>query len=254
MQQSRGDLEAHLAEHIGFITSSAQAYDSGQLGEAKRLAVSLRVLLHNTKSSHSLLEQLGRQSGEFYSTAIPHEPGNISSHGGLVMVALAGKATTFVAMLDDVPYTRWLPFSEWWQEPVFVVVDRRSVLSRRALVLAVANQDGGAHVDPTLDETYGRLSRHNSLGWTVDDGVTSMAIPLAERAAIRQISHEVLKTLLPAFHQKPNHVADMFAGGGMMFNGATVPPHPAPRRVGRNDPCPCGSEVKYKKCHGAPAT
>lgn len=21
--------------------------------------------------------------------------------------------------------------------------------------------------------------------------------------------------------------------------------------VGRNDPCPCGSEMKFKKCHGA---
>jgi preprotein translocase subunit SecA len=31
----------------------------------------------------------------------------------------------------------------------------------------------------------------------------------------------------------------------------------APRRtgekVGRNDPCPCGSGKKYKKCHGADA-
>jgi uncharacterized protein YecA (UPF0149 family) len=24
-------------------------------------------------------------------------------------------------------------------------------------------------------------------------------------------------------------------------------------RVGRNDPCPCGSGKKYKKCHGAGA-
>jgi len=23
------------------------------------------------------------------------------------------------------------------------------------------------------------------------------------------------------------------------------------RKVGRNDPCPCGSGKKYKKCHGA---
>jgi len=23
-------------------------------------------------------------------------------------------------------------------------------------------------------------------------------------------------------------------------------------KVGRNDPCPCGSAKKYKKCHGAP--
>jgi uncharacterized protein len=33
-------------------------------------------------------------------------------------------------------------------------------------------------------------------------------------------------------------------------------PRPAPRRVdkapGRNDPCPCGSGKKFKKCHGAP--
>jgi uncharacterized protein YecA (UPF0149 family) len=25
-------------------------------------------------------------------------------------------------------------------------------------------------------------------------------------------------------------------------------------KVGRNDPCPCGSGKKYKKCHGAGAT
>jgi preprotein translocase subunit SecA len=24
-------------------------------------------------------------------------------------------------------------------------------------------------------------------------------------------------------------------------------------KVGRNDPCPCGSGKKYKKCHGATA-
>jgi hypothetical protein len=31
------------------------------------------------------------------------------------------------------------------------------------------------------------------------------------------------------------------------------PPEPAaaPQKVGRNDPCPCGSGKKYKKCHGA---
>ena len=24
------------------------------------------------------------------------------------------------------------------------------------------------------------------------------------------------------------------------------------KKIGRNDPCPCGSGKKYKKCHGAP--
>ncbi len=48
-------------------------------------------------------------------------------------------------------------------------------------------------------------------------------------------------------------------GGGARHNGrggrATVAmqsPRPAtPARIGRNDPCPCGSGKKYKKCHGA---
>jgi hypothetical protein len=32
---------------------------------------------------------------------------------------------------------------------------------------------------------------------------------------------------------------------------APAPPPPPPQKIGRNDPCPCGSGKKYKKCHGA---
>ncbi len=31
-----------------------------------------------------------------------------------------------------------------------------------------------------------------------------------------------------------------------------APPALAGEKVGRNDPCPCGSGKKYKKCHGRP--
>ena len=34
-------------------------------------------------------------------------------------------------------------------------------------------------------------------------------------------------------------------------SGESVIQHPASGKVGRNDPCPCGSGKKYKKCHGA---
>ena len=40
-----------------------------------------------------------------------------------------------------------------------------------------------------------------------------------------------------------------FVGAG---DAAAVPqPVHADKKVGRNDPCPCGSGKKYKKCHGA---
>ena len=40
-------------------------------------------------------------------------------------------------------------------------------------------------------------------------------------------------------------------GGGAAVNGALRPGYtPAGARIGRNDPCFCGSGLKYKKCHG----
>jgi preprotein translocase subunit SecA len=47
--------------------------------------------------------------------------------------------------------------------------------------------------------------------------------------------------------------------GGTVVQNQTAPIVRAGPRVGRNDPCPCGSGKKYKKCHlpleegGAPA-
>ncbi len=40
-----------------------------------------------------------------------------------------------------------------------------------------------------------------------------------------------------------------FVGGGEAAAAARQPVH-AGTKVGRNDPCPCGSGLKYKKCHG----
>src|SRR4029434_741078 len=42
-------------------------------------------------------------------------------------------------------------------------------------------------------------------------------------------------------------------GGGNGGDVAVAPPPPfvrAGQKVGRNDPCPCGSGRKYKQCHG----
>jgi SWIM/SEC-C metal-binding protein len=49
-------------------------------------------------------------------------------------------------------------------------------------------------------------------------------------------------TLAP---DKPENIADL--------NRLLKPVKPAKvkNKVGRNDPCPCGSGKKYKKCHGA---
>lgn len=248
--QTPDELSAHLADHIAFLKASAVAFDEGFDAEAKRLAVSLRVLLHDTNSSHSLLGQLGRLDLPFLSTAVPRDSRSIIAHTGLVMIAGRGVATRHEAMLDGVPMVAWRSFAEWWNE-VIIVDDERAELTRRALVLAVANRDGGAHVDPKLNETYARLSRANSIGWTRHSGGQSAPIGMVEWSSIRQIAHEVLRTLVPDYRAKNTKPAEAFFGNVMVYDG--VPPEFASVPVvGRNEPCPCESGRKYKKCHGGP--
>jgi uncharacterized protein YecA (UPF0149 family) len=44
----------------------------------------------------------------------------------------------------------------------------------------------------------------------------------------------------------------MMSGGGAAPRAAKPAGQKrAEAKVGRNDPCPCGSGKKYKKCHGA---
>ncbi len=252
-QQSIQELETHLDEHLGFLKASADAYDQGFDGEAKRIAVSIRVLVHDTGSSISLLRQLDRKSGQFVDSAIPITPQNKSTHCGLAVMSSEGR---YVAFLDDQfsGSVGQVDFDTWWNASVFVDSKGRE-LTRKDLVLTVANQDGGAHVDPKLNGTYADLSRNNSLGWFYRDGTISEPIVGPEKAAIRQICHEVLKTLLPGYAKEPNYPST-----GMLIGGfVVVESEPATRdnnqlerrqRVGRNEPCPCGSGIRYKQCCG----
>ena len=126
---------------------------------------------------------------------------------------------------------------------------RGQAFSRRAIVLAVANKDGGAHVDPSLDEAYAALTRGNSMNWkTVAPGGAEADLPGPHLATVRQIAHEVLTTL--AF-VRPQAFADAKCLDAHRVVDLSVLPQVV-RTAERNEPCPCGSGKKYKKCHGRP--
>ena len=243
------DLDEHLIEQISFLRNSCEAYDNGFDGEAKRIAVTLRVLFHDSKNSHSLLGQLNKKHNQFLSTSLPYEQASLNPHGGLVMVAAKGKDSQYYAPLDDALSSQWRSFEDWWNEPVFVD-DQKQALTREQLIRTACDQDGGAHVDPALENTYFRLTKENSLGLRYEEGNLSLPIRRPERAALRQIGHEVLKTLLPDYTKKPNEDrADFYFGGATLVAGPTAPPLPKKKKVQRNDLCPCGSGKKYKDCH-----
>lgn len=262
--QSEAELAAHLEEQLQFLEFSADAYDRGFEGEAKRLAVALRVLFHHYRTSKALLAQLGRlEATRFFDSAFPDLPGNTLTYAGLLVTAHTKQGAKYLPMLDDqqIGPGEWIPFQRWWNGIVFVDNSRRRI-SRKDLVLSVADQDGGAHVDPGLNATYAALSRSNSIGWSVVKGGKEEPMGPPHLAALRQITHESIKSLRPDYTKKNQPLdALMYSAGAAVFDSAPGPlvlpafmspqHHLVTKQPSKNAPCPCGSGKNYKRCHGA---
>lgn len=197
-QQTTLDLEDQLRDQIQFIICSADSFDRGFEAEAKRLAHALRVLLHETVRSRSLLGQLGTLDRLFLDTASPVHEDNLLTTHALAAIRMGQGEPRYVPALDSRPSTQMKSFADWWAATI-IVDDNQNKLSRSDIVLAVAHKDGGSHVDPILSEQYAALSRGNSLGWQYEGPNGSIALRSAEGAAVRQIAHEVLRTLLPTY-------------------------------------------------------
>lgn len=200
--QTEEDFQNHLKEQIQFLLRSSQAYDEGYESEAKRLAAVIRILLHDTSRSTSLLAHLNRKDILFYDTSLPIYPNNFLPTMGLLMLGV-GSRTGYLAPLGNGPPSRYTKgksnFNDWW-ERVVIVDNKRNTLTRKDLVLAVSNQDGGAHVDARLDRVYADLSRFNSLGWKfIIKANTIKSSTAPELACIRQITYELLKSLKDEF-------------------------------------------------------
>jgi hypothetical protein len=189
------EVREMLARQLGFLERSCALYDAGYADEALRIAVTLRVLFHDTASSISLLTQLGiRQSCRVLSTFKPgysEDPitGVMTSTIPLMLDLKDGRR---MAPLGDTDRKDFIPAPEWWEEVVMSMSHR---MGRRDIVLSASNQDGGAHVDPSpnqktrgLREGVGRLT-------IIKDG-KPLVIELRDQhfMLIRQICYEVLNS------------------------------------------------------------
>jgi hypothetical protein len=183
------------------VARSAAAFDTGATEEAKRIATAVRVLVHDTRSSTSLLNQLGlKNNTSFRDTAVPYSPSNLLGSQSLLRMLFThhpdGKNEgVYQAPLDDRNPGRFIPFDDWWGQ-VVLGDGAGMTLTRKELILGLANQDGGAHVDPELASEYASFTRAHAGSWLVHqpDGSTR-PLDVAERFSARQIAHEVLVTL-----------------------------------------------------------
>lgn len=194
--RDRPELLEHLREQRLFLHDSAVAYDRGTEREGKRLAVTLRTLLCDTKLQTSLLTQPSVLAElRFVDTADPVVAGNLVPTSGFVMMEAGPGGTRYLPTLGDLAPRRHSPpkpFEGWWNDVVTHLPDG-SDHSRRDWVISVANREGGAHVDLLRDPLYEAVTRENALGWVTDQGIApggNVAL-----ASVRQIAYEVECTL-----------------------------------------------------------
>lgn len=259
--RSAEELTELLNEQVSFLKASCASFDSGFTGEVKRLAVSARVLVHDTSKSTSLLTLTNNKKIQFYDSADPYDDENLVGHSSLVQFHIGQIGTKPKPHLDDCLDARTVDFDTWWNG-IVLVDTQRNEFSRRDIVLSLANKDGGAHVDHKIDEAYNNLRKNNTQGWmTVDD--TGRQVPAEDNvpATMRQIAHELLRTLEPDY--RCNLPID--SGTALVIRGMSITageqssesgfpnlrkdrPVINGRKIGRNDPCACGSGKKFKKC------
>jgi len=88
-----------------------------------------------------------------------------------------------------------------------------------------------------------------SLPMDVDDGGQAHApVPIHNRAPSTTIDE-----LEREFQRKKKRELEQARAAGSSASSNGNAPRVTGEKVGRNDPCPCGSGKKYKKCHGAQA-
>jgi len=206
--QTKSDLERQLSDQLQFLEDSANRYDQGHENEAKRMAITLRILLYDHRNSRSLLGQLELKNIKFLDTAIENTSNVHTAHCALARILFAGKKTQYVALLDDAP-GKMTDYDNWWNGVIFEDNEGNKI-SRNDIILTMADQDGGAHVDPCIRKDYSRLSKGQSLGhmyMSSDRGWVNMQG--AELASVRQIAHEVLKSLNPNYEKNRTYQLEL---------------------------------------------
>lgn len=191
------DFHEQLRKQLSFLETSCVQYDAGNRDEGVRIAVSLRVLFHDTSSSTSLLKHLNAKQIQLLSTA-EDIPQGVRFWSNLTNLILAppNAYAAFSPKLDAAHTKRFIALQKWWDNELVYLIESGNI-TRRDVVLAAANNDGGAHVDAALNTEYKALL--NGAGWKMtvnpDNGPSrDIVFQDAHLSALRQMGFEVLNS------------------------------------------------------------
>lgn len=187
---NKDELREHFNDQLLDIEEAIEKFDNGNEKKARQIALALRIICHDTQNSKSLLKQLNLNIF-FLSNNGLYTPSNLLSSWTLLQIEFGPEAMSYKPNLELSQRVFFSKFDDWWNEIIFD--DKTNVFTRKDIVSYIANQDGGAHVDPYLNEKYAKLVKHNSLGWEDENGTAPNNNPAYQ--AIRTIAYEFLTSI-----------------------------------------------------------
>lgn len=144
-----------LRDQYGRLKDAVAGFYEGKEVQALNIAVTLRVLLHETGNSCSLLSRLNRN---YWELDIRDKP--LDRRAVFVVpvrLEITGDGTRRMVRPNFVsPAYQLVPLSRWWNDEYRSLGAVR--LSKKTIVLNVANKDGGAHVDSIIPDSHAMLS------------------------------------------------------------------------------------------------
>lgn len=215
-RKTRDEFLSEMREQMSAMRASAKGYDDGQLWEAKRLATTAYILVHDSirGRSRSLLTHLGLRGSLVFVSSISNPTRVVSgwdSRHGLMRVRMSGGKAYFVPKLQaDSEAYRDLSFNDWYEEAVFHPLNGKTI-SRKNLIHYLRSQDGGAHVDAIIDNWEyheWKMRGDPNLSYEFKDGHTSVFGPIIELATGKAVyDHNQGSPVLGSVHATMRQIA-----------------------------------------------
>ncbi len=191
----------------------------------------------------------------------------LSKHAGRSLAFARGVFAAVATAPTRRDPTEWLPLLLAEEPPDRATLRRLFALVLREYGACVECLELGVPAVPSAEESeavvqfckgYVRISQGDAR-WTKDFGAFELTVPLAFLAGYVEV--DAVKSFAPEAESDPHayrakraeQLADDVARLYTYWAEARKePPPPAQSsKIGRNEPCPCGSGKKFKKCCGA---
>ena len=205
-KQSPDEMAAAFHRTVRNMRRSSAAYDQGHLEEAENLANHVYKLCASSRG-HQLLAAMNiRHRLNFPDTIgflTSDDPSVVTAGPPLCAILVEDGSLTFIPRFGSVDRMPVMRFKQWWHEQIFRSPKGGS-LTRETFCAALRNQDGGAHVDGELDQTYARFSREGDhMSTNAVGSITLTGIDIEGRkplpghfASMRQIAWEIDMALM----------------------------------------------------------